>query len=123
MIISICLFYSVYQNFIVSLDKLRAKKSRLRPIDELYSIVLMLLRNGSAMGVCICISIAYKNQLITADEYDFLEQNFNRHKPNWFSSFYYNKNYNKNGTFWWFLTEDGENERIKFLNYLIKKYK
>lgn len=91
---------------------------------ELYQIVLEELNLLSEFsGICRAIGSAFNHGRITGAEYYFLKRDLKENKPDIFSKFWWNGEYTKGlgiTGYWWFRTRKGREQRIKFLEYLIK---
>lgn len=94
----------------------------IKPLNELYQLVLDNFDLYDKWGICIKICRLYKHNIISNYELDLLLENLDKNKPKWYNSkFWWNKHFSL-GAYWWKLTEEGNEQRKLFLQHLIKKY-
>ena len=114
-----------------------------RSLSQLYQLVLnRLVYNSqvaksfseeyvSGSGICLVIGDLVQetklnietNSVITTEEYTILFNHFLSNKPTLFkhTKFYIKRAYTPRKNYWWRLSKEGLEERIKFIQYLISK--
>ncbi len=96
-----------------------------RPLSELYKLVLKELKNPIQQysGICSIISELFRRKIITIDELLFLRIDFKNRRPTKNSIFYWDPLFYKNTSevYWW--TPGKAFSRKLFLKYLIRKTK
>lgn len=110
------------------------KKTNVRSLKELYTLVLNYLEGKEKeecyyFGICSAINRLNYNQTITYDEYTILRAHFHNQRPckgYWFGIFSKHKDFTNDvsfidNVFWWTQDEEGLQQRIKFIKYLITK--
>jgi len=90
-----------------------------RTLKELYEI---LLDNKINQGICHCISRLYGWGTISLEEHELLLEDFESKKPNMFSKFFWNRNYNHLSRlkhYWWTNDKKGNEQRKLFIQHII----
>jgi hypothetical protein len=106
----------------------------MRSLKELYPLVLEKLlehkqKDCYYLGICSCISDIFIFHKISEDEFYLLDKHFKEQKPfkgYKFGIYSKHKKFTKNESFtgkryWWEVNEEGLNQRIEFIKYLITK--
>jgi hypothetical protein len=96
----------------------------MRNLKELYQIVIdNFYKYPLLSGICRKMAQIYFDRLITIEEYRLLENDFKKRVPKWYSKFYWNKFFVYSGGYgyWWTLDNLGDEQRIKYLNHIVKK--
>ena len=112
------------------------KKTNVRSLKELYTLVLNYLEEYEKkeekhyhFGICAAISRLDYFSTITNDEWTILRAHFHNQRPckgYWFGIFSKHKEFANDASFtndvyWWTQDEEGLQQRIKFIKYLITK--
>ena len=90
-----------------------------RRLKELYEI---LLDNKINQGICHCINRLYGLDTISLEEHNLLLKDFESKKPNIFSKFFWNSNYNqlsRKSHYWWKNDKKGNEQRKLFIQHII----
>ena len=97
----------------------------MRTLKELYQIVLDSEYVEKYHSICLAIRECALTKLITLKEWSYLEKHFIKNRPTIFSKFWWNFYYNRPplATYWWETNQKGDEQRIKFIKYLISKSK
>lgn len=95
----------------------------MKTLKQLYEIALKnSLNTEYSKSICSIITETWHNELISECEFVILLNDLSTRKPNIFSRFWWNKDFNQiRDRFWWKLNEEGQQQRIKFLEHIISK--
>jgi hypothetical protein len=89
-----------------------------RKIEILKQSIVSLKQRqtwGRYIGICETFNYLYSS------EWGIMSSYFKSQRPGLFSKFFWNINYQPLNPFWWSQDEGGFKQRVKFLEYLIKK--
>ena len=68
-------------------------------------------------GICSALYVVISD----LTEYYYVRDFFLAQRPTILSKFWWNRNYRSKAVYWWPLNKEGNEQRIKFLQHLIKK--